>query len=302
MQDRLGGIAAFVQAAEAGSFALAADRLHLSRSAVGKTIARLEERLGVRLFQRTTRHLSLTEEGQAYYEHCVRALAELEAAEGELEQGRLEPSGRLRISLPQLFGRRCVLPLLLGLARRHPRLELDLSFSDRVADLVEDGFDLAVRIGSLADSSGLKARPLGEFVFGLYAAPAYLAANGRPRALEDLGAHTGLAYGRAGRFAHWSFVDAEGRAHRVAPGRRLHFDDLEAIRDAALAGIGLARLPRWLVEDAVREGVLAAVLPGHASEPHAVHAVWPASRHVPSKVRAAIDALVAGVPRELSPG
>src|SRR5882724_11319726 len=151
MRERLSGIAAFVQAVEAGSFAQAAERMQMTRSAVGKSIARLEERLGVRLFHRTTRRQSLTHDGQAYYERCVRVLAELEA-------GRREPSGRLRVSAPVIFGRRCVSPVLLSLARKYPGLAVDVSFSDRVVDLIEEGFDLAVRIGTLPDSGSLAAR------------------------------------------------------------------------------------------------------------------------------------------------
>ena len=158
MRDRLNGVLAFVQAADAGSFALAARHMSLSRSAVGKSIARLEQQLGTRLFHRTTRNQTLTEDGQIFYERCVRALAEIEAAEATLESGRRAPRGTLRVSVPVLFGRYCVAPVLLEITRRYPLLQLDLSFTDRVVDLVEENFDLAVRVAPLASSSGLISR------------------------------------------------------------------------------------------------------------------------------------------------
>ena len=151
----------FVAAVETGSFAAAAERLHVTRSAVAKTIARMEARLNVRLLHRTTRSLALTEDGQGYYEHCLRAVEELRAGESALESGRREAAGRLRVSVPMLFGKRCVAPVLARLAAEHPRLELDLSFSDRQVDLIEDGFDLAIRNGEIGDGTGLMT-PDGE--------------------------------------------------------------------------------------------------------------------------------------------
>lgn len=145
--DRLNGITTFVRAVEAGSFSLAAERMNLTRSAVGKTIARLEQRLGVLLFQRTSRKQKLTTEGQVYYERCLRALAELDAADAELNSGRLQPQGVLRISAPKLIGRHCITPVLTTLIERYPDLQIEMIYSDRVADLIEDGLDLAVRVG-----------------------------------------------------------------------------------------------------------------------------------------------------------
>lgn len=301
MSDRLSGISAFVHAVEAGSFALAAERLNLSRSAVSKGVARLEDRLGVRLFHRTTRSLTLTDEGHAFHERCVRALAELEAAEAQLESGRHEPAGRVRISMPLLFGRRCVMPVLLDLARQHARLEFDLSLTDRRVELVEDGFDLAVRIGGLDDSSGLKARRLGAFSMVVCATPGYLAEHGTPRDLGDLPDHRCIVYGRAGRSRAWTFTDTAGRKHRVEITQRMHIDDVQTIADVARSGAGLAQLPRWLVGEQLRSGALVELLPGHVTEELPVHAVWPAAPHLPSRTRAVIDALVARIPSLMSP-
>lgn len=161
MVDQLSGIAVFVRAAQASSFALAAENMGLSRSAVGKAIARLEERLGVQLFHRTTRSLRLTDEGAAFYERCAGALADIQDAETSFDAVKRQPAGRVRISVPVLLGRHCIAPILVELAAAHPQLELEVAFTDRPVDLLADGFDLVVRTGTLADDDDLKARCLG---------------------------------------------------------------------------------------------------------------------------------------------
>ncbi|TDR39963.1 LysR family transcriptional regulator [Tahibacter aquaticus] len=301
MNDRLAGIDTFVYAVDAGSFALAAERLGLTRSAVGKAIARLEQRLGTRLFHRTTRQQNLTEDGQAYYEHCVRALAELEAAEAAFDSGRREPGGRLRVSAPLLFGRHCVAPVLTALGRLHTKLHVDISFSDRVVDLVEEGFDLAVRIGPLRDSATLAARRLGTQAMGICAAPSYLASHGTPQAAADFATHTAIVYGLNAQSAQWRIRDADGTVQELSIGTRLRFDDVQVIADAAVAGHGLAWLPCWLMAPRLRSGELALVTSSQHTVSSEVHAVWPQSRYLPSKTRAAIDALVAHVPAMLGP-
>jgi DNA-binding transcriptional LysR family regulator len=299
MTDRLGGIGAFVQAVEAGSFALAGERLHLSSSAISKSIARLEARLGVRLFHRSTRRLALTEEGHAFYEHCTRALAELETAEARLASGRQVPSGRLRVSVPVLFGRRCVAPILLHTARQHRQLALEIAFTDRRVDLVEDGFDLAVRIGPLEDTPGLQARRLGGFRIETCAAPAYLEAHAPPRQPDDLSAHQIIQYGRSGSARPWTFVDRTGRRHAIHVAARVWMDDLDSLADAAIAGMGIARLPSWMLNEHLRSGALSRVLEDCEGESLEINLVWPASPHTPCKLRAAIDALASEVPRLL---
>jgi DNA-binding transcriptional LysR family regulator len=178
MGQRLQGIEEFVAAVEAGSFALAAQRLHVTRSAVAKSIARLEARLDTRLFQRTTRSQSLTQEGHGYYERCRRVLAELEAGEALADAARDTARGIVRVSLPAMLGRLKVGPLLIALAQRHPGLTLELGFTDRRVDLVEEGIDLALRSGELPDTTQLVARPVGVQWMVLCAAPAYLAERG----------------------------------------------------------------------------------------------------------------------------
>ena len=292
VHDRLNGIEAFVQAAEAGSFALAAERL-LTRSAVGKSIARLEARLGVRLFHRTTRQQSLTDDGQAYYDRCVRALAELQAAEAELDSGRREPQGRLRVTAPRcsagIASRRCCASW-----RAAIQLEVDISFSDRVVDLIDEGYDLGIRVGDLPDSSSLAARRLGLQTMGIGASPA--AARPSRHGAGDA-ARTPASSMRGGRT--WTMQDEDGRAHS-APAASLRLDDLQAIADAAIAGAGLA-LPCWMLARYVGTGELEVLMHGDQLAAHEVHAVWPQARHLPSKTRAAIDALAARVPAMLAP-
>ncbi len=300
MSDRLSGISVFVAVVEAGSFALAASRLHLSRSAVGKTIARLEQRLGVRLFHRTTRSLNLTDDGALFYERCLRALEEIRSAETLLESGKKQVSGKLRVSMPVLFGRMCIAPVLTALAREHAGLELDLSFSDRVVNLVEEGFDLAVRNGPLPDSAGLVARRLGDNRMTLCASPDYLASRGVPTRVEELSHHDAIAYRRAGVIRSWLIPQADGTTREVMPKTRLLMDDLQAIADAATAGFGIAWLPCWLIRDALLAGRLVQVLGTVPGEDFEVHAVWPLTPHLPLKVRLAVDALVSQLPGRMA--
>jgi DNA-binding transcriptional LysR family regulator len=303
MSDRLSGILAFVQAAEAGSFALAAERMHLTRSAVGKSISRLEERLGTRLFYRTTRSQSLTEDGHAFYAYCKRALAELEAGETALTAARREPQGRLHVSVPVLFGRRCVAPVLLELAARYPRLELQVSFTDRVIDLVDEGVDLVVRSGRLRDAPAeLVARTLGEQTMVLCAAPDYLARHGTPRNVTELAGHHAVLYASGRNDVPWPLSDEHGTMREIAMKHRLRFDDLETIVTAVKAGAGIARLPCWLVADDLRAGALTRLLPGAPGPRIELHLAWRRTRHLPTRMRAAIDALAVQLPPVLAIG
>jgi DNA-binding transcriptional LysR family regulator len=301
MGDQLSGIAAFVRAVEASSFAVAAEQMGLSRSAVGKTIARLEERLGVQLFHRTTRSLRLTDEGAAFYERCAGALAAIRDAEESVDAAKRHPVGRVRISVPVLLGRHCIAPILVELAAAHAQLELEVAFTDRPLDLLADGIDLAVRTGALGDEADLKARRLGEQSMVLCAAPSYLNRHGTPATLEEIGSHALLAYGKGQRVVSWRFND-QGRQHDVKPAGRLRFDDLEAIAEAAAGASGLAWLPSWLVAARLRSGELVEVLPAQRGPGFEIHAVWPLGRYLPMRVRAVIDALVRRVPSMLDHG
>ena len=296
MNDMLNGIPEFVEAVEAGGFSAAAARMNLSRSAIGKTIARLERRLNVRLFHRTTRMQSLTDEGQAFYERCRRALDEIQSGEAMLESGKSEVTGRLRISMSVLFGRRCVAPLLLELARIHPKLELDLSFSDRVVDLFDEGFDLAIRNGVLRDEAGLAARKIAINRMMLCASPNYLAGKGAPRSIADLESHDLIVYARSGEAKKWTFLQEDGSAVEYLPETRLRFDDLEVLADAAAAGMGITWLPCWLVRDYMSAGTLVPALKNISSRAVNIYAVWPQTPQLSLKMRAVIDLLAERLP------
>jgi len=298
MSQRLQGIEEFVAAVEAGSFARAAERLHVTRSAVAKSIARLEARLDTRLFLRTTRSQSLTAEGHGYYERCRRALAELDAAEALADAARSTAAGLVRLSMPAMLGRLKVGPLLLALARRHPQLVLELSFNDRRVDLAEDGIDLAIRSGELPDTAELVARPLGAQWMVLCAAPAYLAERGRPSGIADLTGplHEAVVYARDGQVSSWRFHDAEGRLVEATPPSRLRCDSAEVLLEAAIGGMGLARLPAWLAADALAAGTLERVFEEPRPFGFALHVIRPAGRYLPHKTRVVIDWLAEHLP------
>lgn len=304
MMDRLTSMAVFVKAVDAGSFAAAAEALQLSAPMVGKHVRFLEERLGVRLLHRTTRRQSLTDFGRAYYERCRLVLAEAEAADALAAEAFAAPNGqlrgRLRVTMPALLGRRCIAPILLTFAQRHPMLELDLSFNDRIADLAEDGYDLAIRTGALEDRAGMIARRIASHRMVVCAAPSYLAAHGQPQQIEDLGRHQAILYSRPGWVHPWLFPSGDGRIIEITPLSRVKLDDLDAIADAATAGMGLAWLPSWLVRDRVRAGALVPLLPDQPGYMFENHALWLKTPHLPLKVRAAVDLLAAELPKVMA--
>jgi DNA-binding transcriptional LysR family regulator len=294
--EHLKGISIFVEAVEAGGFSAAAERLHLTRSAVGKTIARLEQRLGVRLFNRTTRMQSLTEEGRFFYERCLRAVEEIRLGEAMLDSGRRTVRGRLRVSMPVLFGRLCIAPVLEDLLDEHPELELDLSFNDRIVDLLEDGFDLAIRNGPLKDHPDLMARAVAHQRMTVCASPGYLERHGMPQSIADIPQHKGIVYRRGDYERSWIFPTPDDRWREIQPKTRLRLDDLGAITDAAVAGRGLAWLPCWLIRDDVAAGRLVQVLKHEQQSIFDAHALWLRSPVMLPKVRLAIDTLAARLP------
>lgn len=296
MMDRLTSMAVFVKAVDLGSFSAAAEALGLSGPMVGKHVRFLEERLGVRLLNRTTRRQSLTDVGRDYYERCRAVLAEAEAADALAADALAQPRGRLRVTAPIHFGRRCVAPVLLELAGRYPSLELDLSLSDRLADLAEDGFDLAIRTGELEGQSGLITRGVARQRMIVCAAPAYLARQGRPQTLQELGGHEAVVYRRSGRVRPWLFPQEGQSPAEIAPPHRFRFDDLEAIADAAAEAAGIAWLPSWLVRDRLEAGALEELLPEQPGYLYDCHALWLPAPKLPPKLRLAVDALSAALP------
>lgn len=295
--DRLTSMAVFVRAVDLGSFAAAADALEMSGPMVGKHVRFLEERLGVRLLNRTTRRQSLTEAGQAYYERCRAVLSEAEAADAVATDELSEPRGRLRVTMPALLGRHCIAPLLLKLARKHPHLELDLSFGDPIADIIEAGYDLAIRTGDLDDQSGLITRRIASQRMVVCGARSYLRAHGKPRSIDDLSTHQAIIYRRSGRVRPWLFPLGDQPPREIMPSGRLRLDDLEAIADAAAQGMGLAWLPYWLVRERLNSGTLIGLFTEQPEFLYECHALWPRSPRMPPKVRAAVDALAAALPK-----
>jgi DNA-binding transcriptional LysR family regulator len=293
--DPLDGVAAFARVVEAGSFSAAARRLRISKSATSAQVQRLEERLGVRLLHRTTRRISLTEAGAAYYRHCARIVAEAESAEQAARALQREPRGMLSISAPDTFGPMHVAPAIPGFLARFPGLAIDISLSPRHVDLVQEGLDLAIRIGTLKDSP-LVVRRLAPSRFVICAAPAYLKMRGVPRVADDLVRHACFGVSLMPWGDEWHLVGAKGE-HRIAARGVLRSNNADILRAAALSGLGIALLPSWAVGDDLRSGALTRILPGCEPPPSAVYAVYPSNRLMSAKVRAFVDHLARRIGR-----
>jgi len=288
--ENLDAMVVFARVVEAESFSGAARTVGLSKSAVSKQISRLEDRLGLRLLNRTTRRLSLTEAGAAFYQGCQRVVAEAEAAELAVTHLASAPRGRLRVSAPMSFGVRHVSPALPEFLRRYPELAVDLTLNDRIVDLVEEGFDVGLRIAPLADSS-LVARRLAPSRAILAAAPAYLEARGVPRTLGELEGHTCLIYSYQVTGEAWRLAGPAGE-RRLKVSGPLRVNNGDAILAAALGGLGIALLPCFISGEDLRAGRLVRVLPEWEAPPDsAVSAVYPAARHLSPKVRSFVDFL-----------
>ncbi|SFB21105.1 DNA-binding transcriptional regulator, LysR family [Collimonas sp. OK607] len=289
--ESLSGIATFVAVARASSFTQAGELLGVSKSAVGKAVSRLEERLGVKLFHRTTRRLALTADGEAYFTVCARALEGISEAEGNLGTRLMEPAGRLRIDMPAAFGRKVMLPILLDIGKAYPALQLTLTFTDHVIDLVEEGVDLSIRFGTIEDSSDLVARKLTSHRWVICATPAYLRKTGKPRTLADIAAHRCIVGYRRGRPLSWHITE-DGKATRFAPPPTYQIGDGEAMVDAALAGMGLCQMPIALFRQYIESRRLVTVLDTYTAHEIDVHAVWPRTAHLRPKVRHVVDRLM----------
>jgi DNA-binding transcriptional LysR family regulator len=292
----LPGIAVFVAAGRAGSFTAAADTLGVTKSAVGKAIARLEQRLGVKLFHRTTRITRLTTDGEAYFAACARALDEIEAAEEAMTSANKIISGQLRINMPVAFGRQVLLPLLLEMSRPHPALTLLLTFTDATIDPLQEDVDLVIRFGALPDTSHVVARRLVSQARIICAAPSYLEQHGAPVSLDDLGRHRAIVGSRNGPPLHWVILE-DGVERRLSPARAHQMSDGQAMVDAAVAGLGLCQAPASLVRNHLEDGRLAAVLQDYTAAPVEVHALWPKTVQLSPKVRYVVDQLRAAAAR-----
>lgn len=290
--DRLESIDAFLQVAEHGSFTAAAERLEVTKSRVSKQVQALERRLGTRLLHRTTRRLTLTEAGARYYERCaplLEALAEADRTVGDLHA---LPQGTLRVNAPVSFGLQHLGPVLPEFLARYPSLSVDITLNDRFVDLVHEGYDAAVRIGQLQESS-LMARPIARCDVWLCGAPAYLARHGHPRRVGELAGHNALSYSYSPMGDYWPITDPDGGAHRVPVSGNLRANNGELLLAAAEQGTGLVMLPDFIAAESVAAERLQRLLPDHAIAPLSLNAVYPYTPRVPAKVRAFVDFLVA---------
>lgn len=278
----------FIAAVEAQSFTGAADKLGLSKQFVSKRVMALEARLGVRLLIRTTRQLRPTELGLAYFEQMRELVRQIDEAEEAIAQQNASPRGVLRISAPMSFGTLHLGPVLPGFLLAHPDIRVEMDLSDRTVDLIGEGYDMAVRIGTLADSS-LIARTIAPMEIRLCASPTYLARRGTPTTLAELRQHDCVLYGHS-RHVEW-VLQQQGRREVVAVSGRLRANNGELVRDAAVAGLGIAYLPTFIVGEALAEGQLVSVLEAFCPPPAAVHAVYPQHRQSSLAVRAFVDFL-----------
>lgn len=283
--DRFVELAAFVRTVQRGSQAAAARELGVTPAMVGRYICALEDRLGARLLNRTTATQSLTEAGHAFHARAGTILEQMEAAETAVSDRQAVPSGVLRVNAPMAFGVRHLAAAVAGFGARHPALRVELSLNDRVVDLVDEGFDVGIRIARLTDSS-LVARRIAPCRLVVCAAPAYLAAHPAPERPEDLRAHDCLSYAYGSDT--WRFQQGAEKAEVTVQGR-LSANNGEALHEAALAGAGIALQPTFIAGAAIRDGHLVRLLPKWEIPELAIHAVYPSARHLSPKVRAFVD-------------
>ncbi len=294
MHDSMGAIPVFVAVVEEGGFSAAAKKLQVSKSAVSKRITQLEARLGVQLLYRSTRKLSLSEAGEQYFTHAVQSLAAAREAEDAVAQLQGAPQGRLRINTPMSFGRLHVAPLVPEFLNTHPGVALDMVMDDRVVDMVEGGFDLAIRVRTLPDSA-LIARKLAPCHNVLCASPEYLKTHGTPKKPDDLLVHNCLQYAYASSTHIWQFrapVTEGGETISLETTGSYQVNNSEALREALIAGVGIGRLPTFIAGPDVAAGKLVPVMSNYHLPSQIIYAIFPERRHLPAKVRAFVDFLV----------
>jgi DNA-binding transcriptional LysR family regulator len=293
MQDRFEDLRTFVAVVQSRSFAAAARRLGVVKSAVSRRIQELEERLGAHLINRSTRSISLTDAGRIFFEKATALLAGLEEAEGLASHGASEPVGSLRILAPSSFGRLHLLPMVCSFMEQHHRLSVELSLSDDFVDLVSEGFDMAVRIGELQDSN-LSARSLCAIRRVACASPAYVARFGTPKQPSDLTSHRGISYSNVDEKKFWRFLDPlTGKEQSVNVHARLHVNTGDALCEAAIAGAGITVLPTFIVHKSVIAGELVPLMLPYEKVPTELHVVYPSRKLVPAKVKVFVDYLAA---------
>ena len=285
----LNDIVVFTKVVETKSFTGAADALGLPKSTVSRKLAQLEERLGVRLVQRTTRKLALTEIGEAYYERCSRIVADIAAAEQLVTDMQSTPRGRLRVTASVDFSTRFLGEIVAEFLAQHPEINVELEATDRVVDLIEDGFDLAVRFGQMPEST-LIARKLCALHLILCASPAYLGRRGAPKTIEELDEHDHVLFTPVSRNQTWIIVHGE-QSYDFGRPARLASNNYGAVVDVARAAGGIALISEFMVTDEIRSGTLVRVLPEWQTRPTDVHAVYPARQNVPPRLTLFLDHL-----------
>ncbi|MCI0505460.1 MAG: LysR family transcriptional regulator [Gammaproteobacteria bacterium] len=288
--DRFENLHTFVKVVDFGGISAAAEHLNIAKSAVSRRITELEQRLGVQLFRRTTRQLNLTDSGKSFYERAVRILTDLEEAELAISQQHGELAGPLKIAAPLSFGLRHLTPAITDFMKNHPKLQFDLDFNDRHVDILQEGFDLAIRISRLGDSSFI-ARPLATVHHMVCASPEYLQRRGTPSTPDALIHHHCLSYSNVPDSDIWRFTDPDSQPGQIKIPVALRANNGDFLRDAAIAGLGVILEPTFIVYDAVNKGQLTPLLTGYQWPIINAYAVYPHTRHLSQRVRAFVDFL-----------
>lgn len=288
--DKFESMRAFVQVVEAGGFAAAARKMGVSRSAVNKLVMNLEETLQVQLLQRTTRQVTPTPTGIAFYERCLAILADVAEAELAVSHLQTRPQGRLRINAPMTFGTRYLAPLVAQFVDQYPNLHVELSLSDRFIDPIEEGFDITLRIAQPANIANLVVQELSPAPIILCAAPSYLSDRGIPQSPKDLSDHACLAYGHLSSDSQWTLVGPNGE-HKINIEGPLCANNGEVLQTAAVQGLGITLLPRFIVQAALEAGQLEQVLPAYEGPKISICVLYPVNRHLSTKVRLLVEFL-----------
>ncbi len=289
--DRFEEMHTFVRVVEAGSLSAAADRLDIAKSAVSRRLADLESRLGVQLLNRTTRRINLTDSGRQYYQRCQRILADLDETEQQISSEHDRLRGTIRIAAPLSFGLLHLSPVLNYFIKSHPEVNLDLDLNDRTVNLMDEGVDLGVRIGKLADSS-MMARKLATARRIVCASPAYLKQHGEPQTPEDLQHHVGLSYSNISEAQQWQFYDQDGNKIAVRIPSRMRANNGDVLQKAAIDGLGIDMTVSFICYQAIEQGQLKQILSNYNLKDEGIYAIYPSQRHLPRRVRVLIDYLV----------
>jgi len=287
--DRFLAMKVFVRVVESGSFSKAADALHLPPASVSRTLQALEAHLGARLLNRTTRSISITEDGEAYFDRCVRVLGEVDDMEASLSHSKLSPKGNVKVSLPQVMAKSTVIPALPEFFAAYPDIGVELLLTDRQVDLVEDAVDCVVRVGAIGDI-GLVAKRIGAYTQITCASPGYIEQYGEPQTLDDLDQHLAVGYvmNKSGRVRNWEFV-VDGETRSIALKHKIAVNDADSYIASGLAGLGLIQSSSYTLDPYLRSGTLRRVLVEYPTHPRVVSVLYAANRHQPRRVRVFID-------------